>query len=196
MEEIESENIVLKDDHIFIYIPVTRYYLFACGLLMGAILLIGSYLFLYFYIPTTFHSFWSRGSLIYLGLVMLAIVIITYEFLKLRKRFKSPQMLICNNQVYFKQGGKGSPVFTDNYISLKYKDIISADYAPAGNCQKSLTLMTETRLYPVPLILQTEEEKMVYDILRSKLADHCRRVNRGAQYLRSSSTDSLRFNIE
>lgn len=169
MEEIESENIVLKDDDIFIYIPATRYYLFACSLLVGALLLIGSYVFLYFNMPVTFHSFWSKGSLVYLGLVMLALLLITYEFLKLRKRFKSPQMLIGKNLVHFKLDSKGGPLLTCNYVSLKYKDIISASYSPTRDCSRTLTFLTATQLYPVGLILESGEKEMVCQILRSKL---------------------------
>lgn len=177
MDEIKAKNIIEKGEHIHIYIPAYRFYLFAFFLLLGALVLVGSNVFIYLYEPEAFSSLWIRESLIYLGVMALSLLFMGYEFIQLKRCFKSPQMLICKNEIRFKIKDKGGPLLTSDYVSLKYKDIISVIYPPERDCSRTLTFLTETQRYPVGLILETEEKKIVYRILQSRLTSNARTVN-------------------
>ncbi|MGO4875112.1 hypothetical protein ACEN2P_00795 [Pedobacter psychrotolerans] len=172
MENARSKNITDKDGDTHIYVPAGRFYVFSGVLFLGSLVLTGSWIGLYINIPKTFASFWSKECLIYLGLIVLVLFFIGNEFKTSRKNSRIPQMLIGKEEVSFKRNGKGGPLLISDYVTLKYKDIISASYPSEHDFTKTLTFMTATQLYSVGLVLENEERMMVYEIIKSKLQSY------------------------
>ncbi|SUX48790.1 hypothetical protein [Chryseobacterium indoltheticum] len=165
MDYSKSKNIVFRDNCFYIYISPWRSYIIGGLMLLAAIGVLGSSIAMYYNMSKTVFSFYSKESILCFGIPAIFLYFVFLELKKLGSRLWTPQIQIGKAEVGFRRHGKGGPLFADDYIILRYPEILEITYPSENNPFKILAFSTSTQIYQVDLVLRTEEKKMVYKLL-------------------------------